>query len=39
VLEKRFRKEVMATKAAKFISEGGSSNRPPLFEGDDYYYY
>ncbi|KAK2356743.1 hypothetical protein QL285_094071 [Trifolium repens] len=26
-------------KAAKFISEGGSSNRPPLFEGDDYYYW
>ncbi|KAK2410225.1 SNAP25 proteinous protein SNAP33 [Trifolium repens] len=27
------------TKGAKFISEGGSSNRPPLFEGDDYYYW
>ncbi|KAK2380399.1 hypothetical protein QL285_068099 [Trifolium repens] len=26
-------------KAAKFISEGGSSNRPPLFKGDDYYYW
>ncbi|WJX83904.1 hypothetical protein P8452_66530 [Trifolium repens] len=26
-------------KAAKFISEGGSSNRPPLFEGDDNYYW
>jgi hypothetical protein len=26
-------------KTAKFISEGGSSNRPPLFEGDDYYYW
>ncbi|PNX73781.1 phytoalexin-deficient 4-2 protein, partial [Trifolium pratense] len=26
-------------KGAKFISEGGSSNRPPLFEGDDYYYW
>jgi hypothetical protein len=25
-------------KAAKFILEGGFSNRPPLFEGDDYYY-
>ncbi|MCI72151.1 phytoalexin-deficient 4-2 protein, partial [Trifolium medium] len=23
---------------AKFINEGGSSNRPPLFEGEDYYY-
>ncbi|KAK2354753.1 gag-protease polyprotein [Trifolium repens] len=27
------------SKSAKFISEGGSSNRPPLFEGDDYYYW
>ncbi|MCH82548.1 hypothetical protein A2U01_0003357 [Trifolium medium] len=27
------------SKPAKFISEGGSSNRPPLFEGDDYYYW
>ncbi|XP_045809814.1 uncharacterized protein LOC123904167 [Trifolium pratense] len=26
-------------KSAKFISEGGSSHRPPLFEGDDYYYW
>ena len=26
-------------KAVKFISEGGSSNRQPLFEGDDYYYW
>jgi hypothetical protein len=26
-------------KAAKFISEGGSSIRPPLFKGDDYYYW
>jgi len=23
----------------KFMSEGGSSNRPPLFEGTDYYYW
>ncbi|MCI49213.1 phytoalexin-deficient 4-2 protein, partial [Trifolium medium] len=27
------------SKPAKFISEGGSSNRPPLFQGDDYYYW
>ncbi|KAK2362327.1 hypothetical protein QL285_087400 [Trifolium repens] len=26
-------------KDVKFISEVGSSNRPPLFEGDDYYYW
>ncbi|GAU50421.1 hypothetical protein TSUD_184430 [Trifolium subterraneum] len=26
-------------KNAKFISEGGSSNRPPLFDGDNYYYW
>ncbi|GAU41293.1 hypothetical protein TSUD_374180 [Trifolium subterraneum] len=26
-------------KIAKFISEEGSSNRPPLFDGDDYYYW
>ncbi|MCH79942.1 phytoalexin-deficient 4-2 protein [Trifolium medium] len=24
---------------SKFISEGGSSTRPPLFEGTDYYYW
>ncbi|XP_045791421.1 uncharacterized protein LOC123886125 [Trifolium pratense] len=27
------------SKPAKFISEGGSSTRPPLFEGNDYYYW
>jgi hypothetical protein len=27
------------SKPAKFISEGSSSNMPPLFEGDDYYYW
>ncbi|GAU40246.1 hypothetical protein TSUD_219560 [Trifolium subterraneum] len=26
-------------KNAKFIFEGGSSNRPPLFDGDNYYYW
>ncbi|GAU48747.1 hypothetical protein TSUD_241680 [Trifolium subterraneum] len=26
-------------KNAKFISEGGSSNTPPLFDGDNYYYW
>ncbi|GAU44135.1 hypothetical protein TSUD_99230 [Trifolium subterraneum] len=26
-------------KNANFISEGGSSNRPPLFDGDNYYYW
>ncbi|GAU17216.1 hypothetical protein TSUD_178470 [Trifolium subterraneum] len=27
------------SKPAKFISEGSSSTRPPLFEGDNYYYW
>lgn len=27
------------SKTAKFVPEGGSSNRPPYFDGTDYYYW
>jgi hypothetical protein len=38
VLEKKIQ-EGSNGKSCKIISKGGSSNRPPLFEGDDYYYW